>query len=126
GMPATPPTPQVTAVAPTAPPVAPTTPTALTQMPSAVPPVAVNPMTVAPIAPNSAVVEGGNAEISTDAGSEEEVPRDTSKMRHRVSVRDEIYTQLKDESKRQGKPVVQLATEAIAAYLKQLREGTSD
>ena len=52
-------------------------------------------------------------------------PKDTSKMRHRVSVRDEIYTKLKEESKRQGKPVVQLATEAIAEYLERVRKNES-
>ena len=52
-------------------------------------------------------------------------PKDTSKMRHRVSVRDEIYTKLKEESKRQGKPVVQLATEAIAEYLEKIRKNES-
>ena len=46
-------------------------------------------------------------------------------MRHRVSVRDEIYTKLKEESKRQGKPVVQLATEAIAEYLEKIRKNES-
>ncbi|NEQ92848.1 MAG: hypothetical protein F6K25_20115, partial [Okeania sp. SIO2G4] len=54
-----------------------------------------------------------------------EKPKDTSKMRHRVSVRDEIYTKLKEESKRQGKPVVQLATEAIAEYLEKIRNNES-
>ena len=52
-------------------------------------------------------------------------PKDTSKMRHRVSVRDEIYTKLKEESKRQGKPVVQLATEAISEYLEKIRKDES-
>ena len=122
GMTATPVAPQAT------PPVTPTTPAAPpVQVSAPVPPVAVAP-TVTAVAPNSAGVEATNTTetgMATGTG-EEEVPRDTSKMRHRVSVRDEIYTQLKDESKRQGKPVVQLATEAIAAYLKQLREGSSD
>ncbi len=54
-----------------------------------------------------------------------EKPKDTSKMRHRVSVRDEIYTLLREESKRQGKPVVQLATEAIAEYLERIRKNES-
>jgi sulfite reductase (ferredoxin) len=52
-------------------------------------------------------------------------PKDTSKMRHRVSVRDEIYTKLKEESKRQGKPVVQLATEAISEYLEKIGKNES-
>ena len=66
--------------------------------------------------------------LATETEGEQGTPtpappkRDTSKMRHRVSVRDEIYTQLKEESKRQGKPVVQLATEAIAEYLEKIRQ----
>lgn len=46
---------------------------------------------------------------------------DNTKIRRRVSVRDEIYTQLKSESQRLGKPVVQLATEAIEQYLQKLK-----
>ncbi|GGA19635.1 hypothetical protein CYANOKiyG1_34310 [Okeania sp. KiyG1] len=65
--------------------------------------------------------------LSPEAGQPTlpEKPKDTSKMRHRVSVRDEIYTKLKEESKRQGKPVVQLATEAIAEYLEKIRNSES-
>ena len=33
--------------------------------------------------------------------------------------------QLKEESKRQGKPVVQLATEAISEYLEKIRKDES-
>ena len=62
---------------------------------------------------------------ASQLASPEEKPKDTSKMRHRVSVRDEIYTQLKEESKRQGKPVVQLATEAISEYLEKIRKNES-
>ncbi len=57
----------------------------------------------------------------SESDSAAQQKRDTSKMRHRVSVRDEIYTKLKEESKRQGKPVVQLATEAIAEYLENIK-----
>lgn len=39
------------------------------------------------------------------------------KIRRRISVRDEVYTLLKEEAARQGKPVVQLATEVLEAYL---------
>lgn len=39
------------------------------------------------------------------------------KIRRRISVRDEVYTLLKEEAARQGKPVVQLATEVFEAYL---------
>lgn len=80
---------------------------------------------VDPTTSSDTTVENGSAETSV-ASTGDGLPKDTSKMRHRVSVRDEIYTQLKDESKRQGKPVVQLATEAIAAYLKQLQEVSND
>ncbi len=62
---------------------------------------------------------------ATPSAPAAEKPKDTSKMRHRVSVRDEIYTKLKEESKRQGKPVVQLATEAIAEYLEKIRKNES-
>lgn len=55
-----------------------------------------------------------------EAPAAEETPAGPNKIRRRISVRDEIYTQLKAEAERQGKPVVQLATEAIEAYLKTL------
>ena len=48
-------------------------------------------------------------------------PLDPSKIRHRVSVRDSIYNQLKAESKRLGKPVVELATQAIEEFLDKLK-----
>lgn len=48
-------------------------------------------------------------------------PVDPSKIRHRVSVRDSVYNQLKAESKRLGKPVVELATQAIEEYLEKLK-----
>jgi len=38
-------------------------------------------------------------------------------------VRDEIYTQIKEEAARQGKPITQLATEVLADYLKKAKEG---
>ena len=53
--------------------------------------------------------------------SDSDTPLDTSKIRHRVSVRDSIYNQLKAESKRLGKPVVELATQAIEEYLEKLK-----
>ena len=49
------------------------------------------------------------------------IPLDPSKIRHRVSVRDSIYNQLKAESKRLGKPVVELATQAIEEFLDKLK-----
>ncbi|MDY7020185.1 MAG: sulfite reductase, ferredoxin dependent [Cyanobacteriota bacterium] len=42
---------------------------------------------------------------------------DPNKIRHRVSVRHQTYLELKEESKRQGKPVVEIATQAIEEYL---------
>ena len=44
----------------------------------------------------------------------------TSKYRHRVSLRDDIYLQLKQSSERLNKPMTQLANEALAMYLAQL------
>jgi len=88
-------------------PVAPTTPATLGQEVSQ------------PVAPTTPATLGQEA---SQPVAPPEQPKDTSKMRHRVSVRDEIYTKLKEESKRQGKPVVQLATEAIAEYLEKIRK----
>ncbi|RAQ45804.1 sulfite reductase, ferredoxin dependent [Arthrospira sp. O9.13F] len=50
-----------------------------------------------------------------------QAPVDPSKIRHRVSVRHDIYSQLKDESKRQSKPIVEIATQAIEEYLAKVR-----
>ncbi|WP_449418533.1 sulfite reductase, ferredoxin dependent [Phormidium nigroviride] len=58
---------------------------------------------------------------SNDNGDETS-PAGAAKVRRRISVRDEIYSELKDEAARQGKPITQLATEAISAYLKQIKE----
>ncbi|MDF0552216.1 sulfite reductase, ferredoxin dependent [Kamptonema sp. UHCC 0994] len=58
---------------------------------------------------------------SNDNG-DETGPAGAAKVRRRISVRDEIYNELKDEAARQGKPITQLATEAISAYLKQIKE----
>nr|MDJ0520004.1 hypothetical protein [Trichodesmium sp. MO_231.B1] len=91
-------------------PVAPTTPNTIGQPVS---------QPVAPTTPNTI-----GQPVSQPVAPPEQ-PKDTSKMRHRVSVRDEIYTKLKEESKRQGKPVVQLATEAIAEYLEKIRKNES-
>ncbi|OSO94619.1 sulfite reductase, ferredoxin dependent [Cylindrospermopsis raciborskii CENA303] len=44
----------------------------------------------------------------------------SSKYRHRVSLRDDIYLQLKQSSERVNKPMTQLANEALAMYLAQL------
>ncbi|UJS05400.1 sulfite reductase, ferredoxin dependent [Cylindrospermopsis raciborskii] len=44
----------------------------------------------------------------------------TSKYRHRVSLQDDIYLQLKQSSARLNKPMTQLVNEALATYLAQL------
>ncbi|MBD2182767.1 sulfite reductase, ferredoxin dependent [Planktothrix sp. FACHB-1355] len=50
-----------------------------------------------------------------------ETPSETTatatKIRRRVTVRDDVYQRLKEAAATQGKPVVELATEAIEAYL---------
>ncbi|MGF1494208.1 MAG: sulfite reductase, ferredoxin dependent [Microcoleaceae cyanobacterium] len=64
-------------------------------------------------------VENGGAQPEAPAESSGE--SDPGKIRHRVSVRHTTYTQLKEEAKRQGKPVVELATRAIEEYLERVR-----
>ena len=58
---------------------------------------------------------------SNDDGNET-APASGGKVRRRISVRDEIYNELKEEAARQGKPITQLATEAISTYLKKIKE----
>jgi len=58
---------------------------------------------------------------SNDDGNEA-APASGGKVRRRISVRDEIYNELKEEAARQGKPITQLATEAISTYLKKIKE----
>ncbi|MEB3886542.1 sulfite reductase, ferredoxin dependent [Lyngbya sp. CCY1209] len=60
-------------------------------------------------------------ETTSNAAASSEAAVDPNKIRHRVSVRHEIYTQLKDESKRQSKPIVEIATQAIEEYLARAR-----
>ncbi|MGL5083432.1 MAG: sulfite reductase, ferredoxin dependent [Microcoleaceae cyanobacterium] len=48
------------------------------------------------------------------------------KIRHRVSVRHSTYTQLKEEAKRQGKPVVEIASRAIEDYLERVKADLPD
>jgi len=43
-----------------------------------------------------------------------------AKVRRRVTVKEEVYTRLQEAALKQGKPMTQLATEAIAAYLDSL------
>lgn len=49
--------------------------------------------------------------------SEETTTPTVGKIRRRVTVRDDVYQRLKEVAARQGKPVVELATEAIEAFL---------
>jgi sulfite reductase (ferredoxin) len=58
---------------------------------------------------------------TTSNAASSEAAVDPNKIRHRVSVRHDIYTQLKDESKRQSKPIVEIATQAIEEYLARVR-----
>lgn len=48
---------------------------------------------------------------------EESTTPTVTKIRRRVTVRDDVYQRLKEAAARTGKPVVELATEAIEAYL---------
>ena len=41
------------------------------------------------------------------------------KLRHRVTVRDDVYDQLKQASESQGKPMTEMVNEAIKAYLEE-------
>ncbi|MEB3283013.1 MAG: sulfite reductase, ferredoxin dependent [Lyngbya sp.] len=61
-----------------------------------------------------------NAAISTQPSSDD--GGDPNKIRHRVSVRHQTYLELKEESKRQGKPVVEIATQAIEEYLTRMKQ----
>ncbi|MGB7271981.1 MAG: sulfite reductase, ferredoxin dependent, partial [Geitlerinemataceae cyanobacterium] len=48
----------------------------------------------------------------------EETPKKTKrKERHRIRVHDEVYAKLKAEATRQDKQMIDLATEALNAYL---------
>jgi sulfite reductase (ferredoxin) len=72
-------------------------------------------------------IETNNLEVIATADNNQveappQAPVDPNKIRHRVSLRHEVYTQLKTEAKRQGKPLVQLATEIIENYLQGLKQ----
>ncbi len=65
--------------------------------------------------------EVSNDEVTTDVTIESiAVP---GKVRRRISVRDDVYQRLKAAAVREGKPLIQLATEAIEAYLNASVEG---
>jgi sulfite reductase (ferredoxin) len=59
---------------------------------------------------------------SSNEDGDDKVPASGGKVRRRISVRDEIYNELKEEAARQGKPITQVATEAISTYLKKIKE----
>ncbi|MCT7949902.1 sulfite reductase, ferredoxin dependent [Ancylothrix sp. C2] len=63
------------------------------------------------------VITNGQVAIAPEEPATE-TNTDPANIRHRVSLRHEVYTQLKAEAKRQNKPLVQLATEVIEGYLK--------
>lgn len=66
--------------------------------------------------PELGEAEVTNGQVTTDATIESiAVP---GKVRRRISVRDDVYQRLKEAAVREGKPLIQLATEAIEAYLK--------
>ncbi|MEH1814829.1 MAG: sulfite reductase, ferredoxin dependent [Nostoc sp.] len=44
----------------------------------------------------------------------------TSKSRHRVNLKEEVYSKLKEVAESQGKPMTQLVTEALEAYFQNL------
>jgi sulfite reductase (ferredoxin) len=67
------------------------------------------------------VTPSNNNNLSQPPSPESETTTDPNKIRHRVSVRHQVYTQLKEESKRLGKPVVEIATAAIEEYLNKLK-----
>ena len=48
-----------------------------------------------------------------------EFPKPTKKTRHRISLKDDLYSRLKDAAASQGKPISHLAADAIEAFLNQ-------
>lgn len=72
---------------------------------------------------DSMTTEINELEVTSSNGEENETATaGGGKVRRRISVRDEIYNELKEEAARQGKPITQLATEAISTYLKKIKE----
>lgn len=75
-----------------------------------------------------AVANGHNGQIEANIEADIEADADIvitpgtaiapPKIRRRITVRDDVYIRLKEAASRQGKPVVELATAAIEAYLK--------
>lgn len=72
---------------------------------------------------DSMTTEINDLDVTSSNGNENETATaGGGKVRRRISVRDEIYNELKEEAARQGKPITQLATEAISTYLKKIKE----
>lgn len=71
---------------------------------------------------DSMTTEMNELEVTSSNDDGNETAAAGGKVRRRISVRDEIYNELKDEAARQGKPITQLATEAISTYLNKIKE----
>jgi len=71
---------------------------------------------------DSMTTEINDLDVTSSNAEENETAIAGGKVRRRISVRDEIYNELKEEAARQGKPITQLATEAISTYLKKIQE----
>ncbi|MEG3937895.1 MULTISPECIES: sulfite reductase, ferredoxin dependent [unclassified Microcoleus] len=71
---------------------------------------------------DSMTTEINDLDVTSSNGEENETATAGGKVRRRISVRDEIYNELKEEAARQSKPITQLATEAISTYLKKIKE----
>jgi sulfite reductase (ferredoxin) len=56
-------------------------------------------------------------DFTTDSGDSGNGATKPPRVRHRVSVRPQLYTQLQAVAQQQGRKVSELVTEAIAAYL---------
>jgi sulfite reductase (ferredoxin) len=71
---------------------------------------------------DSMTTEINELEVTSSNDDGNETTAAGGKVRRRISVRDEIYNELKEEAARQGKPITQLATEAISTYLNKIKE----
>ncbi|KKD35717.1 sulfite reductase, ferredoxin dependent [Limnoraphis robusta] len=75
--------------------------------------------TLEEVSPSVAPSDHEDSAISTQPSIDD--GGDPNKIRHRVSVRHQTYLDLREESKRQGKPVVEIATQAIEEYLSRMK-----
>ena len=73
-----------------------------------------------------AMADSTTAEVTDNSDGQEVAVENTttaaSKVRRRISLQEEVYSKLKEAAARQGKPMTELVTEAIVAYL----QGQSD